>query len=146
MSETPKIIEDFLKGNNDAGGTIASLEAEAKRLSDEIDARTKINKKVNTLKFCFDELLGELGWCDEIEETGVDPLDFARDEIKSLQRHARRVNRPLVSQDALYLASVWDMLVENGYLTEEFINNHVGVVSAATLASKTLAQMAASEA
>ena len=37
MSETPKIIEDFLKGNNDAGGTIASLEAEAKRLSDEID-------------------------------------------------------------------------------------------------------------
>lgn len=69
MSETPKIIEDFLKGNNDAGGTIASLEAEAKRLSDEIDARTKINKKVtdtyikeiNTLRFCFDELLGELG-------------------------------------------------------------------------------------
>ena len=91
------------------------------------------------------EVLGELGWCDEIEETGVDQLAYARDEIKSLQRHARRVNRPLVSQDALYLASVWDTLVENGYLTEEFINNHVGVVSAATLASKTLQNLAAAE-
>lgn len=97
MSETPKIIEDFLKGNNDAGGTIASLEAEAKRLSDEIDVRTKINKKVtdtyikeiNTLKFCFDELLGELGWGDEIEETGIDPLAWARGEIKRLQNREK---------------------------------------------------------
>ena len=97
MSETPKIIEDFLKGNNDAGGTIASLEAEAKRLSDEIDARTKINKKVtdtyikkiNTLRFCFDELLGELGWGDEIEETGIDPLVWARGEIKRLQNREK---------------------------------------------------------
>lgn len=97
------------------------------------------------LQFCFDEILGELGWGDEIAETGVDPLDFARDEIKSLQRHARRVNRPLVSQDALYLAATWDTVVENGYLTQEFIDNHTGVLSAATLASKTLAEMAASE-
>ena len=97
MSETPKIIEDFLKGNNDAGGTIASLEAEAKRLSDEIDTRTKINKKVtdtyikeiNDLRFCFDELLGELGWGDELEETGIDPLNWAREEIKRLQRRAK---------------------------------------------------------
>lgn len=37
MSETPKIIEDFLKGNNDAGGTIASLEEEAKRLDAQIE-------------------------------------------------------------------------------------------------------------
>jgi methylthioribose-1-phosphate isomerase len=37
MSETPKIIEDFLKGNNDAGGTIASLEEEAKRLASQIE-------------------------------------------------------------------------------------------------------------
>lgn len=112
------------------------------KLQRETPPRTLTKKD---LEFCLDEILGELGWCDEIEETGVDPLDFARDEIKSLQRHARRVNRPLVSQDALYLASVWDTLVESGYLTEEFINNHVGVVSAATLASKTLAQMAASD-
>ena len=37
MSEVPKIIEDFLKGNNDAGGTISSLEEEAKRLASQID-------------------------------------------------------------------------------------------------------------
>lgn len=103
----------------------------------------KLNKE--QLQFFFDEVLGELGWCDEIEETGVDPLAYVRDEIKSLQRHARRVNRPLVSQDALFLASTWDTVVENGYLTQEFIDNHTGVLSAATLASKTLAQMAASE-
>ena len=104
-----------------------------------------VPNKFEQLDFFRWEVLGELGWCDEIEATGVDQLDYARDEIKSLQRHARRVNRPLVSQDALYLASVWDTLVENGYLTEEFINNHVGVVSAATLASKTLQNLAAAE-
>ena len=38
MSEVPKIIEDFLKGNNDAGGTISSLEEEARRLALQIEA------------------------------------------------------------------------------------------------------------
>lgn len=37
MSEVPKIIEDFLKGNNDAGGTISSLEEEASRLASQIE-------------------------------------------------------------------------------------------------------------
>ena len=37
MSEVPKIIEDFLKGNNDAGGTIASLEEEVSRLALKIE-------------------------------------------------------------------------------------------------------------
>ena len=37
MSEVPKIIEDFLKGNNDAGGTIASLEEEVSRLALQIE-------------------------------------------------------------------------------------------------------------
>lgn len=104
-----------------------------------------IPNKFEQLDFFRWEVLGELGWCDEIEETGVDQLDYARDEIKSLQRHARRVNRPLVSQDALYLSYVWDTLVESGYLTQEFIDNHFGVVSAATLASKTLQELASAE-
>ena len=30
---------------------------------------TQLNRE--QLQFCFDELLGELGWGDEIEETGV---------------------------------------------------------------------------
>ena len=37
MSEVPKIIEDFLQGNNDAGGTIASLEEKAKQLMAQIE-------------------------------------------------------------------------------------------------------------
>ena len=37
MSEVPKIIEDFLKGNNDAGGTIASLEEKVKQLVAQIE-------------------------------------------------------------------------------------------------------------
>lgn len=37
MSEVPKIIEDFLKGNNDAGGTISRLEEEASRLALQIE-------------------------------------------------------------------------------------------------------------
>ncbi len=37
MSEVPEIIEDFLKGNNDAGGTIESLEEEAKRRASQIE-------------------------------------------------------------------------------------------------------------
>ena len=37
MSEVSKIIEDFLKGNNDAGGTIASLEEEVSRLALQIE-------------------------------------------------------------------------------------------------------------
>jgi hypothetical protein len=36
MSETLKIIEDFLKGNNDAGGTIADLEDEILKMTKEI--------------------------------------------------------------------------------------------------------------
>lgn len=38
MSEVPKIIEEFLKGNNDAGGTISALEDIAKNLVLQIEA------------------------------------------------------------------------------------------------------------
>ena len=46
-------------------------------------------KEINTLRFCFDEVLGELGWGDEIEETGIDPLVWARGEIKRLQNREK---------------------------------------------------------
>lgn len=50
---------------------------------------------------------------------------------------------PDVPQDALFLAETWKTVVENGYLTREFIEEHTGVVSAATMAAvmiKTLAE------
>lgn len=97
------------------------------------------------LQIFFDEVMRELEWCDEIEETGVDPLVYARDEINKLQRHSRRVNRPLVSQDALYLARAWDTVVDNGYLTQEFVANHAGVISHASSSARAIATLAAAE-
>ena len=40
------------------------------------------------LQFCFDELLGELGWDDDVAATGVDALRWARNEIKRLKKKA----------------------------------------------------------
>jgi len=37
------------------------------------------------LQFCWDETLGCLGWGDEVEESGVDQLEWVRLEIKRLQ-------------------------------------------------------------
>lgn len=37
------------------------------------------------LQFCWDETLGCLGWDDEVEESGVDQLEWVRLEIKRLQ-------------------------------------------------------------
>lgn len=71
------------------------------------DYPTKIQREtpkrqptIKDLQFCFDELLGELGWGDEIEETGIDPLVWARDEIKGLRRHIKRLEKSLELRDA----------------------------------------------
>lgn len=58
MSEVPEIIQAFLKGENDAGGTIAALEEKALRLSEQIDAA----KKVNDLCGWSCSSIGEEGW------------------------------------------------------------------------------------
>ncbi len=52
------------------------------------------------LEFFFDEILGELGWCDEIEETTVDPIDYVRDEINGLRRHIKRLEKSIELRDA----------------------------------------------
>jgi hypothetical protein len=36
------------------------------------------------LQFFYDEIMGELGWGDEEEESGVDPLLWAKREIGRL--------------------------------------------------------------
>lgn len=48
MSEVPKIIEDFLKGNNDAGGTVAKLEEYASRLVSQIESLETTNHRLRT--------------------------------------------------------------------------------------------------
>ncbi len=57
-------------------------------------------KEIKDLQFCFDELLGELGWGDEIAETGVDPLAWARNEIKDLHKTIKRLRGSLELRDA----------------------------------------------
>ena len=44
------------------------------------------------LQFCFDELLGELGWDDDVAATGVDALRWARNEIKRLKKKQVKTN------------------------------------------------------
>ena len=60
----------------------------------------KYIKEIKTLQFCFDELLGELGWGDEIEQTGVDPLAWARNEIKDLHKTIKRLRGSLELRNA----------------------------------------------
>ena len=55
---------------------------------------------IKDLQFCFDELLGELGWGDEIAETGIDPLAWARNEIKDLHKQIKRLRGSLELRDA----------------------------------------------
>lgn len=55
---------------------------------------------IKDLQFCFDELLGELGWDDEIAETGVDPLSWARNEIKDLHKQIKRLRGSLELRNA----------------------------------------------
>lgn len=65
----------------------------------------------------------------------------AEDETKLLAL----LKTAAVPQDALYLASVWDTVVQNGYLKQEFIDQHVAVISAASLASVAVQRLAAEE-
>lgn len=62
------------------------------------------------LQFCFDELLGELGWGDEIEQTGVDPLAWARNEIKDLHKTIKRLRGSLELRNAAEQKRVPDVL------------------------------------
>lgn len=45
------------------------------------------------LQFFFDEVLEKFGWCEEIEETTVDPLDYVLDEINNMKRHTVNVEK-----------------------------------------------------
>ena len=57
-------------------------------------------KQISELQFCFDELLGELGWGDEIAETGVDPLVWARNEIKNSKIEMTKLRARLATNRA----------------------------------------------
>lgn len=52
------------------------------------------------LQFFFDEVLEKLDWCEEIEETTVDPLDYVLDEINNMKRHIVRLEKSLEMRTA----------------------------------------------
>jgi hypothetical protein len=72
------------------------------------------NLSQKDLQFCFDELLGELGWGDEVAETGVDTLAWARNEIKDLHKQIKRL------RGSLELRNAADNLAETNRYAELF--------------------------
>lgn len=103
----------------------------------------KLNKE--QLQFFFDEVLGELGWHDEIEETGIDPLAYVRDEISGLRRQIKQLQ---VSFE-LYSNSIKKLEHDNtalfGALGNPVPEGHNGLLSDGTEPKNVLAEYLASE-
>jgi len=78
-----------------------------RKVIDMSSATSRYIKEINDLQFCFDELLGELGWDDEIAETGVDPLNWARDEIRGLHKTIKRLRGSLKLRNAAEQSVHW---------------------------------------
>ena len=43
------------------------------------------------LRFFYNEVLGLMEWDEEVEASGIDPLQFVRDEVDELRRRIRRM-------------------------------------------------------
>ncbi len=117
MSEVPKIIEDFLKGNNDAGGTVAKLEEEASRLVSQIESLETTNHRLRTendneydaaLEWAASWITGAqlLGRSEEIQE-------YARNMAMSI-RAAKRGLTKRVPDLAVRTCKYCDQPVEVG--------------------------------
>jgi len=117
MSEVPKIIEDFLKGNNDAGGTVAKLEEEASRLVSQIELLETTNHRLRTendneydaaLEWAASWITGAqlLGRSEEIQE-------YARNMAMSI-RAAKRGLTQRVPDLAVRTCKYCDQPVEVG--------------------------------
>jgi hypothetical protein len=83
----------------------------------------KLNRE--QLQFFFNEVLDVFGWDDEIEETGVDPLAFIRDEVGSLRRALH--HKPAIDINEVY--SLRKVLVMADQLVFEIDTN--GIVNTA---------------
>ena len=44
------------------------------------------------LRFFYNEILGELEWGDEQEESGIDPLAYVLDEIRKMRKEINRLS------------------------------------------------------
>lgn len=50
------------------------------------------------LQFFYDEIMGLLGWDDEVEATGIDPLLWAKAEIGTLSKQLFEARQSLLSE------------------------------------------------
>lgn len=50
---------------------------------------TKLNEE--QLRFFYNEVLGLMEWDEEVEASGIDPLQFVRNEVDGLRRQVRRL-------------------------------------------------------
>lgn len=90
MSEVPKIIEDFLKGNNDAGGTIASLEEEAKRLASQLEVLENVRDTAYNaaLEWAADWIIGA-----QLSGHGVEVQRYANTMAMSIRAAKRGLTK-----------------------------------------------------
>ena len=52
------------------------------------------------LQFFMNEVLGELNWGDEDDASGIDPLEFVRNEIRGMGKKITRLQGSLELRDA----------------------------------------------
>ncbi len=90
MSEVPKIIEDFLKGNNDAGGTISSLEEEASRLASQIEVLENVRDTAHNaaLDWAADWIIGA-----QLSGHGVEVQRYANTMAMSIRAAKRGLTK-----------------------------------------------------
>lgn len=59
-----------------------------------------LSEKLFNLQFFYDEVLGEIGWDDELEESKVDPTSHCVDEIRDLRKQVKRLQGSLALRTA----------------------------------------------
>ena len=50
------------------------------------------------LRFFYNEILGELEWSDEEEESGIDPLAYVLGEVRKMRKEINRLSGVSVSR------------------------------------------------
>jgi hypothetical protein len=59
-----------------------------------------LSKKLFKLQFFYDEVLGEIGWDDELEQSETDPKCYCVDEIRNLRKQVKRLKGSLELREA----------------------------------------------
>ena len=61
-----------------------------------------MNLNNEQLRFFYHEVLGEIGWCDEDEEAGTDPLAHVLGEIRKMRKEIKKANAKLEERKTVH--------------------------------------------